>query len=158
MLAMGGAACFNFFSPSCVGDQCNASASQTKADASKSPSPTPTPIKIDTSCAATCLVHSVVIDEGDSVVAIGQTKTFNLTPFTEVNICDESGKPTAQKKLVKTTEECDNPRAGLVQWVASSNAVEVSNFGFKAEVKRVATGTVILTGSLDGKSFSRTIR
>lgn len=149
--------CFEFFSPSCVGDQCVASASKVDAPL-PTPTPTPTPSGLDSSCEASCKVYSLTIDESVSVIPLNKTQEFNLTPYTQVNICDASGKPTGRTELVKTTKECDDGRAGEVSWKASTAALEITNLGFKAEVKRVGTGPSVLTVSLDGKSLSREIR
>lgn len=150
-------ACLNFASPSCVGANCIADSSRVNVPPPV-PTPTPAPAGVDSSCAASCNIHSLVIDESVSVIAIGETQAFNMTPFTEVNICDANGKPTQNTKLVKTTVECDEPRAGQVSWTPSTNALEVTNLGFKADVKRRATGESTLTVSLQGKSYSRIIR
>lgn len=148
--------CFNFFSPSCVGDQCNASASKVDAPVA-TPTPSPTPFSVDSSCEQSCKVFAVTIDNPKDTIALGETAEFNMSPYTEVDVCDASGKPTGKKTYVKTTSECDDPRAGAVAWSASNGALQVSGVGFKANVKRVATGPSTLTVSLEGKSYSRII-
>ena len=149
-------ACFNFFSPSCVGENCNASASKTD-NALPSPTPTPsaTPLATDTACLAGCDIESIVIDGNVVTVPLGATETFHMSPFTKVFICDASGKPTNRFDIVPTESKCDVPRASRVQWSASSSAVVVAASGFRAEVHRVGTGAVVLTVTLDGKSASR---
>lgn len=128
---------------------------------SATPTPTPdkipTPVVVDSSCIATCNIYSLTLDEAVSIIPVDKTQRFNMTPYTQVNICDANGKPTNLTKLVKTTKECDDGRAGEVVWKSSTNSLEISDYGFAADVKRKATGDSTLTVSLQGKSYSRVI-
>lgn len=145
---------FNLFgSPTQVNEDVAA-----QPQASPSPSPSATPIQIDSSCNATCSVHSLVIDEGDSIIPIGGSKEFHLTPYTEVAICGPDGKPTKDTKIIKTSKECDDPRKDAIQWSVSSSAISVLGDGFRAEVKRVGTGNAVLTAELEGKKATRNIQ
>lgn len=119
------------------------------------PTATPTPAVVDSSCTATCKIHSLRIDEGVSVIPLNASQDFNLTPYTEVFVCDASGKPTSKSEIVPTEEKCDIPRADSVEWKLSSNAITKSGSGFKITVKRVALGEVELSATLEGKTVKR---
>lgn len=156
-LALVGAACFDFFSPSCVGPECNATASKTEnATPSVPATPTPTPIVTDSACVKGCVIESIQIDGNDVVVPLGGEITLQMSPFTKVFVCDATGKPTKEFDIVPTEKKCDDARKDRVQWSGSTSALTVLGAGFQATVKRVATGPVVVKVSLDGKSAERT--
>ena len=121
------------------------------------PTPTPTPFS-DSGCSASCSIAYLSLEGADTILAVGGTLSVGLTPFTEVKVCDSRGVPTGKTVFVKTSKECDDPRAGSVVWASSSPVLQVTNLGFLGEFKRLGLGESTISASLEGKVVSRVIR
>lgn len=149
VLSIGTLACFNFFSPSCVGEGCGATATQVKGSATPSPTATPTATPVPAG-ALNCRIDYMVFDSGPTHLSVNEEGEFTLTPWQ---------KDDATGVLVKVNDSCNIPKAEFVEWKSNSPVGIVTKLpgGFAAKAKRVGIGAFIVTASLEGRWVSREV-
>jgi len=149
VLSIGTLACFNFFSPSCVGEGCGATATQVKGATTPSPTATPTATPVPAGT-LNCRIDFMVFDSGPTELSVNQEGEFSLTPWQ---------KDDSTGALVKVADSCNIPRAEFVVWSSNSPVGIVTKLpgGFAAKAKRVGIGAFTVTASLEGRTVSRVV-
>jgi hypothetical protein len=144
------AACgqFKFFSPSCVGENCVASASKGDAKATPTPVPTPTPTPLPG-----CRIGWLAFDKGPTALPLNGSGEYEFSPWQKVI---KDGKEVD----VKVDDTCNTgPREERIVWSVSTPAgvVVVGESRYSAKVTRKGTGAFKVKVTLDGLFVEREV-